>query len=127
MRVLFTIVAILGLLLVGLAFFETRAVWEYRFKVAEFQPRLNALEQKYVALVSKQTDIKYTGTSLAQQFQESVKGLDNLERDCLFVAWAGGALFILGTVGIIIGRRAGSQKSPPNTARGCVKTPAQGE
>jgi hypothetical protein len=114
MRVLFTIVAIIGLFLVGLAFFEVRTAWDCRFKVAEFQPKLDALEQKYVALVSKQTDVKYTGKSLAQQFAESAKVLDSLERDCSFVGWAGGALFILGTVGIIIGRRAGSQKSPPN-------------
>ena len=114
MRVLFTIVAILGLLLIGLASCEIGTVEECRFKDALLQPNFDAMERKYLALVSKHADVKFTDTSLAHLMEENAKRLDSLERDCRFVEWVGGALSIMGVVGIIIGRPGVSQKSSPN-------------
>ena len=115
MRVLFSIVIILGLLLTGLSIFEIRVVSEYRSKVHDVQSWLAAWQQKQ-ADEDRRKGITYTATSLAYQFGESVEGLDHLERGWLAVAGVGGALFTLGIAGVIIGRRASFQKSPPNTA-----------
>jgi hypothetical protein len=109
MRILFIIVGVLGLFLAVLSFFEIRVVRDYHYKLIPIQVELAAWEQREKALDKRMgvTDtVTDPGASLAQRLDESVQGIDSLESGWLVAACVGGALFVLGTTGLIAARRS---------------------
>ena len=118
MRVLFSIVIVLGLLLTSLSIFEVRVVSECRSKVNESFSMLQLLEQKQAGRDKQQgwRGWEPLSSSFVNAYGQSWKGLDDIERGWLAAACIGGVLFVLGIAGIVAGRRASFQKSPPNTA-----------
>jgi hypothetical protein len=113
MRVIFPTVILLGLLLTGLSIFELRLVIEYRSRVHDVQSWLAALDAKRMHDAEREHAV-FTGDSLAYRFGEDVGGIDKIEKGWFAVAYGGGALFIIGVAGILVGSRASSQTSPPN-------------
>jgi di/tricarboxylate transporter len=104
MRILFSIVALLGLLLIGFSMFEIRAAIEYRSNVSEVQQLLTVLGQ-FNQDRARLAGGVFTGTSLAQEYGSRLDGVDRFERGWLIIAFVGTFVFFAGIAGFIIERR----------------------
>ena len=104
MRIIFSVVAVMGLLLVGLSAIEIRSAREYRDKVSDVQQFLAKLDAKNVGQ-AKQMGAVFTGPSIAWEYGAPLDGVDALERGWLVVTSAGAIIFLAGVAGVIIARR----------------------
>ena len=104
MRIIFTIIAILGLFLTGYSVFEFQATSVYRSKVGEIQDALRTVDTLNVDK-AKMRGATFTGTSLADQFGSRLDGIDAVQRSWLVVTFASVVVFLAGAAGIITTRR----------------------
>lgn len=105
MRVLFSTIAVLGLLLAALSIFEIKVVREYLAELRDTQKGLSDWERREQEKANKMNMV-ITGNSIAYAFGRSVEELAPLERGWWVAFSLGGVLFVLGVTGFIIQRRS---------------------
>jgi hypothetical protein len=104
MRIIFSIVAILGLFLTGFSMFEYQATNVYRSKVGEVQDALRTVDTLNVNK-AKMAGATFTGTSFADQYGSLLDGIGALQRSWLVATFASAVVFLSGAAGVIIARR----------------------
>jgi hypothetical protein len=114
MRIIFSIVAVLGLLLTGFSVFEIRIVGDYRAQVRDVQFVLSEESKKEVADAHRRGAV-FTGQTFGDVLSPKLDGIDALERGWFVVASVGIVVFVAGVFGVI-GSRPHFQKLPPNNS-----------
>ena len=104
MRIIFSIIAILGLFLTGFSVFEFQATNVYRSKVGEVQDALRAVDTLNTEK-AKMVGATFTGTSLAGEYGSRLDGIGALQRSWLVVIFASAVVFLAGAAGVIVIRR----------------------
>jgi len=104
MRILFSIIAVLGVLLTGLSVFEIRAMSDYRTRVEDVQLRLSYESEKEVAKITQKGGV-FTGQTVNGYCCRKLQGIDALERGWFAAASVSVMIFFAGVAGIIAGRR----------------------
>jgi hypothetical protein len=107
MRVIFFIVAVLGLALTGLAVFQVRVASDYHTSVSEVQSMLSG-----EPFSPHRKGLVITGENLGDALSRRLDGVDALERGWFVAALIGIAVSTAGVIGIIVERR---REMPPNT------------
>jgi hypothetical protein len=104
MRIIFSIVAVMGLLMAGLSVFEIRVARDYSDRVRDVQSGLSAESEKEVADTHRRGAV-FTGQTFGDVLSPKLDGVGTLERGWLVVIFASTVVFLAGSAGVIIARR----------------------